>query len=532
MPLLVMAVFAGLVNGLAVSVAISTISMVQPGQLNLGQLAKLSACILSFWISKEYVLNRTTKIVEGIIQNTRLRILKKIRNTDLLVFEKMDLGRVYSTLSTDAMTISVSAGAVINAGSSLVMLTFIVVLIGSTSMHALLITAAMICVTILYYLHKSQHVGEQLKQASLKENVFFENINGVLKGFKEFKLNRAKSNDFFNRELESIVSETAELRVKAGNAMNHSVLIGQTFLFFTIAGLLFILPSIKPDDIQILGVLVPIVLFSAGPIGDIVVAIPAVSKAQASIKNIETLEQMIDEGSSDIERDIDNAPLRHIEFETLRFSNVSFQYPKMGSRPFKLESFDFELKKGEIVFIVGGNGSGKSTLLKLLTGLYPAETGEVLLNEDQLSPENLANYRNLFTSIFTDFFLFKRILGIDNIDPKRTRKLLEEFELKEKTDIVEGEITNMDLSTGQKKRLALIVATLEDKPICIFDEWAADQDPVFRRYFYNVILPDLKRQGKTVVAVTHDDHYFDKADRVMELDYGTMKPYNGSLKSS
>jgi len=456
-----------------------------------------------------------------------MRILRKIRNTDLLVFESMDSGRVYSTLSTDAMTISVSAGAVINASSSIVMLGFIVVFIGVNSIHALLITAGMILLTVLYYLHKSRDVASELREASIRENVFFDNLHGVLSGFKEFKLNRKKANDFYEKELADVVSETAQLRTRAGMAMNHSVLIGQTFLFFTVAGLLFILPNIKPEDISIIGMLVPIVLFSAGPIGDIVVAIPALAKAEASIRNIQDLEDLIESGRSSVEQMAEEVGDEEpVAFESLELRQVSFQYPKNGTRPFTIQPFDLSLNKGEIVFLIGGNGSGKSTVLKLLTALYPPASGSLFLNGREVQEDGFGRYRDLFATIFTDFFLFRRLLGATGMERDRVMRLMEEFELKGKTDIVDGCITNTRLSTGQRKRLALIVAMLEDKPVYVFDEWAADQDPVFRKYFYHVILPELRNRGKTVLAVTHDDHFFHIADRVFQMEYGTLLPYD------
>lgn len=528
-PLIIAAVFAGIVNGLAVSVAIRTISLIQPGVVNTGQLVKLAACIFCFWISKEYVLNRTITIVEDIVERIRYRILEKIRNTDLLLFEQMDSGRIFSTLSSDTITISMSAAAAINAGSSLVMLLFIVVLIGTASIHALLITGGMILLAIFFYLQKSRDVGEQLIVASAKENVFYENLNGVLHGFKEFKLNQAKADDFFKHELAEVIKETAKLRVKAGKTLNQSVLIGQTFLLFTIAALLFILPMIKPADISIIGVLIPVILFAAGPIGEIVAAVPAISKAQASIHNIRSLESAIDASVSMGEKQAERAPLNPVDFEKIELSDLSFQYPANGSRPFKLHPFNFELTPGEIVFVVGGNGSGKSTFLKLFTGLYNSDSGNISLNGKPVDIQNIADYRNLFSTIFTDFHLFKRILGVENLGLKPTREMLEEFELTGDTNISNGMISNINLSTGQKKRLALIIATLDDKPIFVFDEWAADQDPVFRKYFYDSILPDLKKRGKAVLAVTHDDHYFDRADRIYQMDYGRFVPYSGGL---
>jgi putative ATP-binding cassette transporter len=527
LPLLLMAVFAGIVNGLAVAVAIRTVSMLEPGNLNFPQFVQFAACLVAFWFSKEHVLNRTTKIVEKIILKIRVRILEKLRQTDLLVFEGMDRGKIFSTLSTDAITISVASDAIINAGSSVVMLLFIAGYIAVLSMPALAISGILMVLTVLIYLQKSRHVKEQLASASALENTFYDNLNGLLSAFKDFKLNRAKAEDFQQRELKGVVTETSELRLKAGKTMNVAVLIGQTFLFVTVAGLLFLLPNLKPEDIRYVGLLVPVILFAAGPIGDIVAAVPAVAKAQASINNLRTLEQVIDSSSNELESHAQKAPIRDRSFESLVCEEVAFEYPANGTRPFSIEPFNFALKKGEIVFLVGGNGSGKSTVLKLITGLYQTSGGRILFNGQPVDANNLADYRHLFATIFTDFFLFKRLLGMRDIDQDRIDQLLRKFELTGKTNIIDGEVTNRSLSTGQRKRLALILATLEDKAVYIFDEWAADQDPVFRRYFYEEILPELKAQGKTILAVTHDDHYFHLADRVLMMEYGKMQPFSG-----
>jgi putative ATP-binding cassette transporter len=131
----------------------------------------------------------------------------------------------------------------------------------------------------------------------------------------------------------------------------------------------------------------------------------------------------------------------------------------------------------------------------------------------------------MFSPIFTDYHLFKRVLGQTKVDEKRVSELLARTELEGKTSIVDGRVTNLNLSTGQRKRLALVLGTLDDRPIHLFDEWAADQDPVFRKFFYEVLLPQMAREGKTILAATHDDHYFHVADQVHVMEYGKLAPY-------
>ncbi len=521
--LVAIAVFAGLINGYAVSVAISTANSLEPGKLQMRELLLFFFALAGFWISKEYVLNRTTTIIEGIIRDIRMRIMKAVRATNLMVFEKMDRGRVYSVLATDALTLSMSAGAVINASSSSFMLVFIIWIIGVNSLTALGITFVFITSAVYFYMVKSRTVHSELAEATRYENDFFENLNGLIHGYKELKLSRGKSDDFFGEELWGLIQRTAKLRIKTGKTMNQSIIIGQTFLFFTVAGVLFLLPNLQPADISAVVPVVAMVLFAAGPIGDVVVAIPALARAEAAINNIYGLEKDIEAHRNEVEAYAETQPLQEIEFQSIGCHDMAFSYPvdkENGKHTFGLPSFNFSLAAGEIVFIVGGNGSGKSTFLKLLTALYKPDQGHLTWNGEKVTDDRLASYRNLFTPIFTDFHIFKRILGVGEIDEDKVRSLISKMDLTGKTDVSDRKLTNIDLSTGQKKRLALILAQLDNKPIYVFDEWAADQDPNFRRLFYTQLLPEMKAKGHAVIAVTHDDNYFSHADRVLKMDYG------------
>lgn len=185
---------------------------------------------------------------------------------------------------------------------------------------------------------------------------------------------------------------------------------------------------------------------------------------------------------------------------------------------------DLEARAGEILFIVGGNGSGKSTLLKALTGLYHPQSGSITMDDTLLNQENATWYRSHFSAVFSEYHLFDRLYGLADVPAERVHELLRLMQLSDKTAFENGRFTTLDLSHGQKKRLGLLVALLENRPILVLDEWAADQDPPFRRYFYEELLPQLKQQGKTIIAVTHDDKYFDRADRVVKMEYGGFVP--------
>ena len=206
--------------------------------------------------------------------------------------------------------------------------------------------------------------------------------------------------------------------------------------------------------------------------------------------------------------------------------NIIFRYvDKFSDTVFKIGPIDFSLRAGELVFITGGNGSGKSTFLRVLSGLYPPDSGEVLLDGRPITNATRDEYRGLMSAIFFDYHLFQRLYGLPDADPGDIDRLLAQFRLTDKTALTNGEFRTLDLSGGQRRRLALIVSMLEKRPIMILDEWTAEQDPEFRRKFYDELLPEMMRAGATIVVITHDDRYLDELHlpaRRIRMDEGRI----------
>ncbi|MET0005180.1 MAG: ATP-binding cassette domain-containing protein [Candidatus Thiodiazotropha sp.] len=188
---------------------------------------------------------------------------------------------------------------------------------------------------------------------------------------------------------------------------------------------------------------------------------------------------------------------------------------------------DIDLIPGEIIFLTGGNGSGKSSFAKVLVGLYQTKNGSISINNTSIDESNMDWYRQHFTVLFSDYYLFENIGGLQNRMPDNnieslTQSYLRKLELDEKVKIEDGKFSTTKLSMGQRKRLALLIAYLENRPIYVFDEWAADQDPAFKKLFYTVLLEELKVKGKIVFVISHDDQYFHVADRLLKMDYGKL----------
>jgi putative ATP-binding cassette transporter len=214
----------------------------------------------------------------------------------------------------------------------------------------------------------------------------------------------------------------------------------------------------------------------------------------------------------------------HLSWRSIELRGITHSYRREGEDgEFVLGPIDLTLHPGEVVFIAGGNGSGKTTLAKLLTGLYVPDLGEILWDGRPVDDGNRDIYRQSFSAVFSDFFLFTSLLGIDpdQMDAQAAH-YLKKLHLQQKVRVTDGKLSTVELSQGQRKRLALLTAYLEDRPVYLFDEWAADQDPFFKEVFYRQLLPELKRRNKAVVVISHDDRYFDAGDRLIKLESGQM----------
>ena len=292
-------------------------------------------------------------------------------------------------------------------------------------------------------------------------------------------------------------------------------------IFYTLLGcVVFLVPMFSETYGDVVVKIATAVLFLIGPVSVIVGGVPVFANINVSAERIYELEQQLERS---ISNDVAQAKTPFSAFTEIRFEGVVFNYhdPEADSQ-FTVGPIDLTISQGEILFITGGNGSGKSSFLKLLTALYYPQKGSIWVDKIRLNKSNYAAYREMFAVIFSDSYLFRRLYGLSDVDEKLFHDLLREMELVGKTDLVDGEFETLELSDGQKKRLALLISLLEDKPIYVFDEWAAHQDPAFRKKFYEEILPQLKKRDKTIIAVTHDDRYFSAADRVLKMSDGNF----------
>ena len=520
--LVIAGVFAGALNTVLIFLLTLSATKVSQGSSDLWDLAKVAVCLWAFWASKGYLLRRMTTIVEEIIQNVRIRLIEKVQHASFGAVEGMGRAPLFNAIALHANSISRATPGIISSGISSVLLICAFIIIFSLSTTAFLIVIGTLAFMIAALWFNSRRVAGMLAEVIQRDNQFVNGFGELLDGFKELKMDSEKDHEFNNLHLKPLAMKAREIRVEGGMVLTRSVLLASASLFILLAAVIFLVPVLAPDQAWKIARIATLVIFMFGPLSEVVLVYPTFNEALAAIKEITRIEQRLDSavGSGVVEPLASFSP-PVLAFDRLRCDGIAFNYrDEQGQTSFSLQPFDFHMSKGELVFITGGNGSGKSTFLKVLAGLYPPATGSIIVNETPIEASNRQSYRNIFGPVFSDFHLFDRVYGLKEFDESRARDLLQMADLAHKTAIVNREITTTNLSTGQRKRLALVLCLLDDKPIFLLDEWAAEQDPQFRRKFYREILPELKRQGKTIVAVTHDDDSYDVADRLLKMQYG------------
>jgi len=355
-----------------------------------------------------------------------------------------------------------------------------------------------------------------------EEDKLFGYFRALTDGIKELKLHRRRRGAFFSRNIESVTAAyqrhnvAAEIRFAAAQSWSH-------LLYFALIGLiLFLAPSLTTLSNRTLTGYVVTTLYLMGPLSGVLSSFSLFGRARVALQKVQELGVSLAGCSTEDCPEANTEKARH--FERLELCGVLHSYHReLEDSNFVLGPVDLSFQPGELVFLVGGNGSGKSTLAKIITGLYLPEAGEIRLDGELVTNRNRDAYRQLFSAVFADFFVFDNLLGLDGADlDSRASGYLEQLHLKHKVRVTNGALSTTAVSQGQRKRLALLTAYLEDRPFYLFDEWASDQDPYFKNVFYTKLLPDLKARGKTVLVITHDDRYFDLADRIIKLDYGKV----------
>ncbi|WP_437299542.1 cyclic peptide export ABC transporter [Sorangium sp. So ce426] len=468
------------------------------------------------WLSQSLFVH----LSQGTLARMRAYVSRQVADAPFRDLEVQGAARILAILTEDIGTLSqffvtipnlVMHGAVV-LGS----LVYLCVL----SWQVFLFAATMVFLGSLgYHLAHTRAIGH-LRASRKHEDELFHHFRALFDGAKELKLHRPRKQAF----LSELLNDSIE-RVRAQRARGMTIYVaaeswGSSLFFVFIGAVLFILGRLFAVDAHVMSGYALVFLYMMLPMEAVLQAIPNLSRAHIALERVHQLTGSLPDGKTPAHA----PPPRPVERLCLRRVTHSY-YVEREDRSFLLGPIDIELRPGEIVFLIGGNGSGKTTLAKLLVGLYAPEGGEILLNGEPVTEETRDAYRQHFSAVFSDFYLFESLIGLERAQlDERARALLVELELDHKVKVVDGVVSTTKLSQGQRKRLALLISYLEDRPFYVFDEWAADQDPAYKEVFYKRLLPELKARGKTVIAITHDDRYFHLADRCIKLEFGRLVP--------
>jgi len=459
-----------------------------------------------------------TRVSIDVTMQLRLKLYKRIMAASTNVLDSVGSSKLLATITTDVARIVNGARMIpdllINGVTIIGLLGFLLYLnvdvfwfvIGAISFGTLTYQVPMMF-SNMYFSRSRKKVDDLL-----------EGIRGLIYGAKELKLNDVKSRVYLEEVLTKNEYEVCQADKTGNTIVSAAANYGDMISFFVIGIVTFIFINYEAISSEELVGVVMALLYITGPISIVINSIPMILVSRVSLNKVNKIFDEIPE--EDINQEV--FPLE--SWEQIHFSGVSYQYPERdGLEGFKVGPVDFTIEKGAITFIVGGNGSGKSTLSKLLTLHNQPTGGTISFGNTLVEAFSLKSVRQTISSIYSDYYLFNRLLDDSNSDAKEEiTHYLKELGLDSKVTIENGVFSTLDLSDGQKRRLALLVAFLEDKEFYLFDEWAADQDPIFKEFFYYNVLPQLKNKGKVVVVISHDDRYFNVADKILVMDNGSL----------
>jgi len=371
------------------------------------------------------------------------------------------------------------------------------------------------------------HVARQRPSrhlATMREHVdvLYRHFRSLIEGSKELQLNTRRGATFVEHVITPGAKDLKHWLVRGLAGYMMIMNSGQMLYFLGLGVLLFLSPQWVHQSAEAVSGIVIALLFMSTSVGELMRTLPNLQQANIALTKIRQLDAALSPPAAtsvSAEPFTGHGPLQ------LELKGICHRYPgRHDDHPFTLGPLDLTIRSGEILFIVGGNGSGKTTLAMMLLGLYEPEAGTIRLNGELVTDANREHYRQYFSAVFSDFHLFEHVFDHEHSSlTTQAERYLEAFGMSHQVDIREGRFSTIDLSSGQRKRLALIASYLEDRPIYLFDEWAADQDPAFRRLFYTELLPELKARRKAVIVITHDDAYFPQADRIVTLEEGHLR---------
>jgi putative ATP-binding cassette transporter len=522
-------VAVGTLSGLANTALVAVINSMLAGSMPapLPGVTLFAGLLLLVPVGRYVSTMLLVKLTENAVFAARRQLSAEILAAPLRQLESLGAHRLLATLTEDVRAISDALAVFPMLCMSLAIVAGAIVYLAWLSPLALLVFMGFLVFGILTYRLPLQRALRYVRSSRIAWDGLVQKIQGITLGVKELKLNRERRDAFMRDGFDRVAAELRDSNLRGNSIAAAAHSWGQILFFLAIGCLVIFLPRFHAVSRETLIGYTLTVLYLASPLETILALLPMFNRASAAVEAIERL------GLTSGATPAPPRPLPAVApaaWQRLELDHVAYSYDGPGAdEGFTVGPISLTFRPGETVFLVGGNGSGKTTLSKLILGLYAPTSGEIRVDGHPVEEADRDGYRQRFSAVFSDFFLFEELYGLQSprLDAEALAHL-RRLELDHKVQVREGTLTTLDLSQGQRKRLALLTAFLEDRPIFMFDEWAADQDPHFKRVFYQDVLPALKRRRKGVIAITHDDRYYPQADRIVKLESG-MVVFDGGV---
>ncbi|UVO09444.1 multidrug ABC transporter permease/ATP-binding protein [Pectobacterium polonicum] len=463
-----------------------------------------------------------TTLGHHFVYRLRGQFIKRILDTNIARIEQIGSAQLLASLSSDIRNITIAfvrlpeliQGIVLTIGSA--------AYLAWLSPKMLVVTSVWIAVTLWGGFMLVSRVYSHLTQVREAEDRLQKDYETVINGRKELTLNRERAQKLYEDVYQANAQDYRQNVIRADTFHLSAVNWSNIMMLGVIGAVFFMANNLGWADTNVAATYSLTLLFLRTPMLQAVGALPTLLSAQVAFNKLKRLDLASYQESF-------SSAIAPADWHTLELRDVVFRYD--DSR-FEIGPINLVIKRGELVFLIGGNGSGKSTRAMLLTGLYTPVSGTLLLDDRPVTAETRGDYQKLFSAIFTDFHLFGQMMGPQGTEPDTALVdgWLDRLNMRHKLTLENYQVMNLQLSQGQRKRVALLLAVAEQRDILLLDEWAADQDPQFRRVFYLELLPQLRALGKTIVAISHDDHYFEHADRLLEMHQGTLSELTGTAR--
>ena len=464
------------------------------------------------------------KLTNKILFDFELKVLYRLRFATYEAFEKLGKEKVFTAIG-DTRAVSNFPEVFLNAfKSAIITLSCFAYLFWVSPIGGGAVLLLMVLL-LAFYVIRNAAIEKDLNVLRDLRNDYYKYLNDFLHGFKEVKMSLTRSDNIYEKFLRKNRNASKDISVNTSVKYMNNELVGSYSWYMVLGAIIFVLPRLVHLDNGQTTAFIITILYMIGPVAVLITLVPTYTNVKIAVERLNQFNQLTSL-QEETEPPIADAIPIHNHITSIEFEGVTYDYFNHEKQEtFKLGPIDLRIEGGSIVFLTGGNGSGKSTFINLLTGLYRPGSGTIYLNDQAITHENYTRYRYKVSAVFTNNYLFgENYDGYDFEEGANQRS--EYIETMHLTDVVrfneENGMIDNHLSKGQQKRVALIYALLESNPVVMLDEWAAEQDPQFRAYFYRELLPSFKAQGKTIIAVTHDDDYYSCADRVIKFNFGKV----------